>query len=296
MRNQKTNVFAYDPIVEIPRHLLPLSPMFDFTTIDFSLAEWLIFILAGVFTGIINTLAGSGSLITLPIFILICGLPAPVANGTNRIGVLVQGLVGIRGFWKHGQLPLQGVGWLLVPTIIGASLGAWVAVDLNEQAMNTAIGILMVFMLVVMLINPKRWIRESDPNPKRNRHPLTLLVFLGIGFYGGFIQAGVGIFLLAGLVLMAKLDLGKANGVKLLLVFVFNLPALAIFLYENQVHFVFGAMMAVFQAIGAYIGVRFVAKVPNANVWIHRLLILIVTLSALKFLGPYDYLMGLLQS
>ncbi|MEM7370198.1 MAG: sulfite exporter TauE/SafE family protein [Bacteroidota bacterium] len=268
--------------------------MFDLTAIDFSLADWIIFVVAGVFTGIINTLAGSGSLITLPIFILICGLPAPVANGTNRIGVLVQGVVGIRGFWKNGQLPLEGIGWLIVPTVIGASLGALVAVDLDEKGMNLAIGILMVFMLGVMLINPKRWIRVSQPDPSRNKHPLTLFIFLLIGFYGGFIQAGVGIFLLAGLVLIAKLDLGKANGVKLLLVFVFNLPALLIFIMENQVHFMFGTLMAIFQAIGAYLGVRFVAKVPNANIWIHRLLVVIVAISALKFLGPYDYVLSLI--
>lgn len=269
--------------------------MFDLSAIDFSFLDWVIFVVAGVFTGIINTLAGSGSLITLPIFIFICGLPAPVANGTNRIGVLVQGLVGIHGFWKNKQLPLEGILWLIVPTVIGASLGAFVAVDIDEKGMNTAIGILMVFMLGVMLVNPKRWIRESEPDPSRNRHPLTILVFLGIGFYGGFIQAGVGIFLLAGIVLIAKLDLGKANGVKLLLVFIFNLPALLIFISENQVHFLFGALMAVFQAIGAWLAVRFVAKVPNANIWIHRLLIVIVTLSALKFLGPYDYLMELIR-
>lgn len=267
--------------------------MLDLNTIDFSLFDWLIFIIAGIFTGIINTLAGSGSLITLPIFILICGLPAPVANGTNRIGVLVQGIVGVGGFWKNGQLPLAGIGWLIVPTVIGASLGAYVAVDIDEKGMNTAIGILMVFMLGVMLVNPKQWIRASNPDPKRNRHPLTLIAFLLIGFYGGFIQAGVGIFILAGLVLIARLDLGKANGVKLLLVLVFNLPALAIFIMENQVHFLFGSLMAIFQAIGAYLGVRFVAKVPNANVWIHRLLLLIVSVSAMKFLGIYDYLISL---
>lgn len=257
-------------------------------TLDLSLSEWLIFGFAGIFTGIINTLAGSGSLITLPIFIFICGLPAPIANGTNRIGVLIQSAVGILAFRKTGGVNYKHTLWLIIPTIAGAIIGSLVAASFNEKLMNYSIGGLMVFMLLVLLINPKRWIRESDPDPTKNRGWQSLLVFFGIGLYGGFIQAGVGIFLLAGLVLAARYSLKDANAIKLLIVFCFSVPALIIFFLNNQVHIGFGLSMAVFQSIGAMIGVRFVSKVPNANIWIHRLLILIVLVSATKFLGLWD--------
>jgi len=263
--------------------------MYQLFEINLSWIDFLLFMLAGIFTGVINTLAGSGSLITLPIFIFMCGLSAPVANGTNRIGVLMQSLVGSTSFYRQGQLPVKNLAWLILPMFLGALSGAWVAVDLDEKMMNRAIGFLMVFMLVVLLIQPKRWIQPSEiEGGSRNKVWFNFLIFLGIGFYGGFIQAGVGIFLLAGLVLAAKYTLLQANGIKMLAVVVFSVPALFIFFSYQQVHLGYGLLMAVFQSLGALIGVRFVAKLPNANLWIHRLLILIVFVSALKMFGLLD--------
>ncbi|MEL6629587.1 MAG: sulfite exporter TauE/SafE family protein [Bacteroidota bacterium] len=258
--------------------------MFEFIS-ALSPAEWVFFGIAGIITGAINTLAGSGSLITLPIYIFLCGLPAPVANGTNRIGVLIQSFVGIYSFRKSGHLPLQNILWLLIPAIIGAILGALTAVDLDEKQMNLAIGILMVFMLLVLMVKPKRWLREAIGDRSFNKKWYNSLLFLGIGFYGGFIQAGVGIFLLAALVLGARYTLTQANAVKLLCVAVFSIPALFIFFTNGQVEWAFGLAMALFQSIGAYLGVQFAAKVPQSEKWIHRLLILIVVVSASKFLG-----------
>lgn len=265
-------------------------------TIDLSWTEWLLFFLAGTFTGVINTLAGSGSLITLPVFIFIGGLSAPVANGTNRIGALLQSSVGTNAFRRRGQLPGMVVAWLVVPAILGGGVGAWLAASLDKEQMNYTIAGLMVFMLIVLLIDPKRWIRETEPDPKRIKHPLTLFIFFLIGIYGGFIQAGVGIFLLAGLVLIAGFELRHANAVKLLIVFFFNLPAFTIFLINHQVHFGLGLAMAIFQTMGTFLGVWFAAKVPQANRYIHRLLILIVVISAGKFLGVWDYLWALIEN
>ncbi len=264
----------------------------DWISVDLSTGEWLLFALAGVSSGIINTLAGSGSLITLPIFIFICGLPAPVANGTNRVGVVLQSMVGVASFRKTGLTNFGGTEWLIVPSVLGAIAGSLSAVQLNETIMNYTIGGLMVFMMFVMLINPKQWIRESNPDPAHLRKPLTILTFFVVGFYGGFIQAGVGIFLLAALVLAARYSLAEGNGIKLLLVMCFSVPALFVFFLHEQVEWALGLSMAVFQSIGALIGVRFVSRIPNANLWIHRLLILIVAVSALKFFGAWAWLWG----
>ncbi len=264
--------------------------MNELLLVDLSLGEWLLFAVAGLITGVINTLAGSGSLITLPIFIFICGLPAPMANGTNRIGALIQSFVGINAFRRQGRLPGNLAFWLVIPAVLGGGLGAWLASGLDKSQMNTAIAVLMIFMLLVLLLNPKRWIKEGAPDPRKVKHPLTLMAFLLIGIYGGFIQAGVGIFLLAGLVLMAGFELKNANAVKLLIVFCFNIPALVIFWINGQVNLGLGLAMAVFQSMGTFIGVWFATKVPKANVWIHRLLILIVIVSASKFLGLWDLL------
>ncbi|MDP5170383.1 MAG: sulfite exporter TauE/SafE family protein [Bacteroidia bacterium] len=244
-----------------------------------------VILVAGIVTGVINTLAGSGSLITLPIFVLLCGLPATVANGTNRVGVIIQSLVGVGAYRKSGKLQLQHVEWLAIPAIVGAIIGAQIAVKMNEQMMNIAIGGLMIFMLGVLLVNPERWIKVAEVDTTKHKSAGSVIVFFLIGMYGGFIQAGVGIFLLAGLVLSARYALSAANGIKMLLVLLFNLPAFISFFLAGQVHLGFGLLMAGAQAIGAVIGVRFIARIPNANLWIHRLLIVIVLASAIKFIS-----------
>ena len=256
----------------------------DLFSIDLSLLDWIIFMVAGVVAGIINTLAGSGSLITLPIFVFLCGLPAPIANGTNRVAVLFQSAVGLRAYQKSGAVSFEGSIWLVIPTVIGAILGSLVAVDLSEETMNLVLGLLMVFMMIVLLIKPSKWIHDLPVATHRNKHPLTITTFFLIGVYGGFIQAGVGIFLLAGLVLISQYTLRSGNGVKLLIVLIFAIPTLAVFLWFNQVHLGYGLAMALFQAIGAYLAVKFVVHIKNADLWIHRLLIAIVAVSAVKFL------------
>lgn len=258
--------------------------MDGFLGIDLSAAEWLLFLVAGIGTGIINTLAGSGSLITLPIFVFICGLPAPVANGTNRIGALIQSGVGLATYRRRDALDLSGTPHLLIPIIAGAIAGSFIAVDLNEETMNLVLGGLMVFMLVVLLLKPSRWIHNQPMDAARSKRPLSLLAFFLIGLYGGFIQAGVGIFLLAGLVLISRYTLRSGNGIKLLVVFLYSIPSLGVFFWFDQVHIGYGLAMAVFQSLGAWIGVRWIVQFENADTWIHRILIVAVAAAAFKFL------------
>lgn len=256
-----------------------------FGGMDLGWDQYLFIAVAGVVTGIINTLAGSGSLITLPIFVFLCGLPADVANGTNRIGAFLQSGVGYYSFAQSGiQQQMKGAAWLVIPAILGAIPGSLIAAQMNERMMNLAIGILMLIMLGVLMVNPKRWLRESAANTDRNKNPWILVLFFFIGLYGGFIQAGIGIFLMASLVLAAHYSLSASAGVKLLVVLLLNIPTLIIFSYYHQVHLGFGLIMAVSQSIGAVLAVRFATRVPNANVWIHRLLVVIVIISATKFI------------
>jgi len=263
--------------------------------LDLELSQLIIIVIAGIATGIINTLAGSGSLITLPIFIFLCGLDAQMANGTNRVGVLVQTIVAIFTFRKHGNLPLKGVGWLLLAIVPGAMLGAWLSTKLSNDALYQAIGFLMVFMLFIIFLKPKRWLKPSEATEQNNKKPITLVVFFFIGLYGGFIQAGVGIFLIAALVLMTNYDLVKGNGIKLLLVAIFNIPALIYFQSEGLIHWEYGLIMAAAQAVGAYIGAIFANRFPRANSYIRYLLIIIVVASASKFFGIYDWVLAFIS-
>jgi len=267
--------------------------MLESLGIELSTLELIYFFIAGILSGVINTLVGSGSLITLPIFVFMCGLPADIANGTNRIGVFFQSAVGFYSFNRQSKVVYKGTWRLILACVLGATFGAWLASDINTQTMNYFIGGLMIAMLGILLVNPKRWIQETQATAQRNRSVVNLLIFGVIGVYAGFIQAGTGVFLIVALVLAAKYNLADTTGLKLLIILLLCIPALIIFALTGNLHFPLGILMAIAQSLGALVGVRFVVKVPHADKWMHRLLIIIIIVSAAKFLGAYDYLVSL---
>ncbi len=171
------------------------------------LAQLGLIVLVGVAAGTVNTLAGGGSLITLPALIVL-GLPAGVANGTNRVGVFFQSLVATWRFHRAGQLDLGRALPLLVPTCLASTAGAMASARLDDERFELVIAVAMVLMAGVVLARPRRWLEDE---PARGPVWARVLAFLAIGLYGGFLQAGVGIFLLAGLVLLSGHDLVRAN-------------------------------------------------------------------------------------
>ncbi len=242
---------------------------------------------AGFIAGFINTLAGSGSLVTLPLLIFI-GLPATVANGTNRVGILLQNVVSSSSFSRSGVLDLRGTIILGIPAILGSILGAQIAVNLDEVLMRRAIGVVMVLMLFVILLRPKRWLKGELEALEGRPSLLHLVVFFGIGMYGGFIQAGVGIFLLAGLVLGVGYDLVRANAVKNGIVLLFTVSAILVFIRNDQVNWVVGLVLAIGNMLGAWVAAR--VAVDRGAVWVRRLLIAVVIVSAANLLGLFDLL------
>jgi uncharacterized membrane protein YfcA len=212
----------------------------------------------GFFAGFINTLAGSGSLLTLPILILL-GLPANVANGTNRVGVLLQNIVAVATFRQRGALPLAGSWKLIVPSVVGSVVGAELAVDLDEALLRQTIGALMIVLLAVMLLRPERWIAEHAA-PREPRLLVEVPLFFAIGVYGGFIQVSVGLFLLAGLVLCSGYNLVGANAMKNLIVLVFTAAALVVFVLNDQVQWTLGLLLGAGQAAGAWVAAHFAVQ------------------------------------
>ena len=251
--------------------------------------EWYIYPLvvgAGFLAGFINTLAGSGSLVTLPALIF-AGLPANVANGTNRVGIVLQNVVGVSGFRQQKMLDLRGGLMLTVPAIIGSIIGAQIAVNLDEVTMRRTIGALMVVMLAVILVRPKRWLEGKPSLARQHLNWQQWLIFFLIGIYGGFIQAGVGIFLLAGLVLSAGYDLVRANAVKVLIVLGSTIFAMAVFVLNKQVVWSLGLILAVGNMLGAWVATRVAVK--RGAVFVRWLLIAVVAVSALELLGLFDW-------
>jgi hypothetical protein len=157
-----------------------------------------------------------------------------------------------------------------------------VAVDIDELLMNRIIGVLLVFMFVLLLVKPERWLNPTSSNTNIRLTPLRFVVFMAIGFYGGFIQAGVGYFLLAGLVLGAGVDLVKANAIKVLITLVFTVLALGVFIYNGQVDYLIGITMGVGNMLGAWIATHVAVK--KGAVFIRWFLLVCVLVFALRLL------------
>jgi len=245
---------------------------------------------AGFLAGVINTLAGSGSLITLPVLIFL-GLPATVANGTNRIGVILQNIVAGLSFNRSRMLDLRGALLLSVPAIFGSLLGASIAVNLNEELMERVIGAVMVLMLFVMWLRPQRWLEGKVLTLEKALSWQQALVLFAIGVYGGFIQAGVGIFLLAALVLSVGYDLVRANAVKIVIILVFTISSLLIFASNNQVDWAAGVLLGSGNMGGAWVAARM--AVAKGASWVRWVVIATVAFSAAYLLGFFDALASL---
>lgn len=220
------------------------------------LGESAILIAGGLIAGFINTLAGGGSFLTVPLLILV-GLPPTVANGTNRVAVLVQNLAAVTGFRQEG---VPGVAFslrLLPATLAGSLLGAWIAASVPDEVFGRAFGLIMLLALPVILWNPK------PPSGQARGLPVALqqVIYFAIGFYGGAIQAGIGIPLLLALVVAGGFDLVRANSVKVVLIAALTAVALVAFVYEGKVMWVHGGVLALGSGIGGYAASRFGARV-----------------------------------
>ncbi|MFH1085993.1 MAG: sulfite exporter TauE/SafE family protein [Chloroflexota bacterium] len=211
----------------------------------------------GVAASLVNIMAGGGSVLTLGAMTLL-GLDGAVANGTNRIGLLVESLAGVGAFRaaRHGEMRTGLVlGLCAVP---GALLGALVAVRIGNALFQRLLAMVMILVLAT-LFAPKPASPAETPSRRSEAGPRRWLIYpvmVLIGLYGGFIQAGVGFLIMAALRHILRLDLVTVNRHKTTIVLVYTLPALAVFLLTGHVHPLYAASLAAGNGLGAWLGVR----------------------------------------
>ena len=246
---------------------------------DPSLFGLALLVLGGLVAGVINTLAGNGSAITLSLLIFL-GLPADWANATNRIGVITQTGTAVASLKrsKRNRLLLKDGMWLLWPTLLGSAAGALAALQAGTQLMEWVIFGVMLFILSTLVSNKGTWLQATDV-AKSHRTAKSWISFFLIGFYGGFIQMGIGILMLASLVLASGYSLRDANVIKLLQALILAIPPLFIFVAGGKINWPAGLALAAGQAMGALLGTRYFLQLPGANVFIRRLLIIILVVA-----------------
>lgn len=206
---------------------------------------------AGLAAGFVNTVAGGGSVISLPVLVELVG--ASVANGTNRVAILLQNIVAVSSFHQGKKVPWRFVLPLLIPTLAGAGVGAWVATLLSAAAMKRVFAVVIVLVALSVLVRPSRWMREGE---SRLREPWRSVAFFGIGLYGGFVQAGVGFLMLAGLVLGGGLGLVRGNAAKVVLILAYTPLALFLFFRAGQVDLAAGLILGIGNMAGALVASR----------------------------------------
>jgi uncharacterized membrane protein YfcA len=247
--------------------------------------EITLLIVSGILVGFINTLAGGGTIISLSLFMFM-GLPANIANGTNRIAVVLQNITSVNEFRRKKVMDFGKGTLLALPTIIGAMIGAQIATDINEQVFEKAVAVVMIVMLYFILTKPSKWLKGQEELMNRKVSWLQILIFFVVGVYGGFVQVGVGYFLLAGIVLGAGFDLVRANAIKVWIVLLYTPFALLVFILNDQVRWDFGLVHAIGNIIGAYVASHFAVK-WGAN-FVRWVMIVVIGISVLQLFQILD--------
>ena len=254
--------------------------------------EIVLLLASGVLVGIINTLGGGGSVITMSLFMAM-GMPIGIANGTNRIAVLLQNLSATVALLRKGMLHVRSGVMLSLPAILGNIFGAMVATEVSDTVFKICLSVVLAIILVYLLLG-------KDNEQVTGGHGLKIkwwhyLLFFIIGFYGGYIYIGLGFLILAIAIWTMKLDIITANVIKGFVIFLSTPFALAVFVYNGQVEWLAGLLHGAGNILGALLashwamswGVKFVR-------WFTLFIIVVFFIDLMGWISLQSLLSGLL--
>jgi len=238
-------------------------------------------LVAGIVAGFINTLAGGGSLLTIPVLIF-AGLPSPVANATNRVAIFMSCATASGQFYHKKQLDIGEGIRTGIPGLFGAVAGAFLASVLGRQVFDKVLAAVLILVLLTMFLKPRVATKE---NPKSVSPWLQIPAFFFIGVYGGFIQAGVGFLLITAITWVIGHDLVKTNALKMFITLLFATLSLAVFAFYGKIVWSYGFVLGLGNVAGAWLGVHFAIKRgAEAIRWV---VVAAVVASALHLLGVF---------
>jgi uncharacterized membrane protein YfcA len=243
--------------------------------------QWFALLIGGFACGFINTIAGGGSFITIPLLIVL-GQPPLVANATNRFALVFQTAAAVLGYWRNGERDTTTFRWLVLPSLLGSLLGAQLTLWLDPESFRQIFGVMLLLAVFPVLFKPKLFDNLSTPHNTK-RIPFSLLLgFFGIGVYSGFLQVGVGVWSLVLLLLLGDMQVNRANAVKSQLLFVTTLAASVLFVSQDQVVLIVALVLAAGSAGGAWLATWLVKgrSIP----WLRWLLLAGALLAFLRLL------------
>jgi uncharacterized membrane protein YfcA len=248
---------------------------------EFDLWQAGLLVAVGIAAGFLNVMAGGGSLLTVPVMVFM-GLPGPVANGTNRIAILAQNITAIATFARRGFKDFRLSLTLAACSLPGAIAGALLGVQLHGVWFNRALALIMVGVMLVMYFD-KRTAQDSETYQPTDRQLLNgHLLMVVVGFWGGFIQLGVGFIIMPVLNRVMGLDLVRTNMHKVFIVAVYTIVALVIFASQVELVWMIGIALAVGNSIGGYLGTHF--AISGGERMIRRVLNVILIIFIIKLL------------
>jgi len=220
----------------------------------------------------------------------VLNIPGHLANATNRVNVLASSSISAATFHKHGRIELEKGKWIVLWVFIGAMIGVYLATQIDASQFKQAFKYLLVLILFVLLINPKRFI-EPDPEGAISSPLMTIPLYIMIGVYAGFIQAGFGVVFLIIIVTMSRFNLVEGNGLKMAIVALYSIVIVAIFHFNGMIVWKAGVALAIGQALGGYVTAKNMTKYEAANKWAYRFLVFIVIAVIIKNFELWKYFM-----
>lgn len=238
-------------------------------------------VLAGFASGWINVIAGGGSLLTVPVMVFM-GLPGPVANGTNRIAIIVQSISAVASFRSKGFSDFRLSATLAAAASLGAFFGAQLGVKLDGVWFNRTVAAVMIAVMVLMATGEDKSKPRPDASAKAKNLVLGHALMIGAGFWGGLIQIGVGFLIMPILYRVMGLDLVRVNMHKVFIALVFTAVAFLVFAAKVPIVWEAGAALGVGTAIGGWLGAH--ATIARGEKFIKRALIAVLAAMAVKLL------------
>lgn len=247
----------------------------------------LLIIASGLGAGFINAISGGGAMLTVPALIFI-GIPPGVANGTNRIAVVVQNIAALATYHRLGVVNHRAGLSFAIPATLGSLLGASVSIRLDDAQFRAILGFVMLLMVGPILAEP--YLNKKAAQWRRTAQSgwMPWMIFFLIGVYGGLLQIGVGIFVLVALSVLEGFDLVLANGIKVEIVLCLTALALILFIADGKVVWKEGLILSASNALGAWSGAHWGVK--KGAFWIRIVLTVTVIAMALQLLGVLAWL------